>query len=103
MAEIINDEREQERADLEALVRSAGWQRFVKACQEQYSSSAQIARIHQLIGGTKPVTDNGNELASAREVLVSAQAVTAACQYPQARLKKLSAVAPVLPEVPRRA
>lgn len=104
MALNISETLEQERREWEDLLRSAGWQRFLARCAEEYNADAQLQRIDKLLDGTQPADATG-QAGCAREIRIAAKAVMAMLEYPKQRVRKLEQdLTPVDPPlVPRRA
>jgi hypothetical protein len=90
MAQVIDENLEQERRELEELKRCPGWARFQRQCQDNYSASAMLSRIEQQIAGVVPPEgSNQEQLATAREVIVVGRAVMAALNWPEKRIRDI--------------
>ena len=79
---------DQEREDLDALVKSPGWHRI-----KQWAASDMAAHMAQATEQAANVADDALALNKLRQVIASKRAVEMALNWPEDRLRQLTSMA----------
>lgn len=80
----MTDANEQE--DLDALIASSGWRRFIDQMKSEWSGAAYDQKLQQALG----VTDDQQAAGRARQIQVTRRELNKLLMWPQERIAELA-------------